>query len=263
MSLNILIIGDIVGSPGRTILKEKLPSFTKDQNIDFVIANGENAAGGSGITPEVLHELTDAGVDAVTTGDHVWRKKEIMSVIDSNPRILRPANLPDSVPGRGARVFSTRKGVRIGVINLLGRVFMNPVDCPFRAVERAIAELALFPPIIVVDFHAEATSEKIAMGWFLNGRVSFVCGTHTHVATADERILSKGTAYITDIGMTGPHESVLGRRIDRVLRTFITGLPSHFDVAGGDVRLCGAVATIDSTSGKALDVKRVVLHGSM
>lgn len=261
MKVRILAIGDVVGKPGRSIIVERLKPFCEKELVDAVIANGENLAGGSGITPPEAEELFKAGVDVLTGGDHIWAKKEIIPYIDRTPRLLRPANYPADQPGRGHTVFETRGGVKIGVVHVQGRVFMNtPADCPFRTARRLVEELRARTPVIVVDMHAEATSEKIAMGWWLDGQVSFVFGTHTHIQTADERILPQGTAYITDCGMTGPYESVIGRRIDRVLHRFTTGLPAHFEVATGDVRLSGALATVDSESGRALEIRRVVIR---
>ncbi|MFH1024030.1 MAG: TIGR00282 family metallophosphoesterase [Planctomycetota bacterium] len=256
MQIRVMVIGDVVGRPGRDALKTALPGYRKSENINFVVANGENAAAGSGITPDLLRDFLESGVDVVTTGDHVYRRKEIMEVIHKEPRLLRPANYPPAAAGRGAGIFKVDGTLSIGVINLQGRVFMDPIECPFTAVDDCLSKMA-GTRVIIVDMHAEATSEKIAIGWYLDGRVSLVFGTHTHVATADERILPGGTANITDVGMTGPHESVLGRRVDRVLKAFTTHMPSPFDVAEKDVRISGAVATIDVDTGRAVDIKRV------
>ncbi len=261
MKVRILAIGDVVGKPGRTIIKERLGEIVRKELVDCVIANGENLAGGSGLMPSEADELFAAGVSVITGGDHVWGKKEIIPYIDRTPRLLRPANYPDHQPGKGFVVFETQNGAKVGVIHLQGRVFMNVhCDCPFQVVRRIMNELRPRTSVIAVDMHCEATSEKVAMGWWLDGQASFVFGTHTHIQTADERVLPQGTAYITDCGMTGPYESVIGRRIDRVLHRFTTGMPAHFEVAAGDVRLCGALATIDSETGRALEVKRVVLY---
>ncbi len=258
--IRILAVGDLVGRPGRTLLKERLPEYCRRELVDCVVANGENISGGSGITPPEAEEMFQAGVSVLTGGDHVWTKKEIIPYIDRTPRLLRPANNSPDQPGRGAVVVETPGGVKVAVLHLQGRVFMGPpTDCPFQAARRLAAELRAKTPVIVVEFHAEATSEKIALGWWLDGQVSFLFGTHTHVQTADERILPQGTAYITDVGMTGPHESVIGRKTDKVLHRFTTGMPAHFEVAGGDVRLSGALATIDADSGRALEIKRVVI----
>ncbi|HEY3226198.1 MAG TPA: TIGR00282 family metallophosphoesterase [Planctomycetota bacterium] len=259
MRVKILAIGDIVGRPGRALVRERLPSYRREEGVHFVVANAENIAGGSGILPEEADELFRSGVNAITCGDHVWAKKEIIPYMDKTPAILRPANYPAEQPGRGAAVIEA-DGLKVGVIHLQGNVFMNtPAANPFKTADACIAELKAQTPIIVIDMHCEATSEKVAMGWHTDGRASFVFGTHTHIQTADERVLPQGTAYITDCGMTGPYESVIGRRIDRVLHRMTTGMPAYFEVATGDVRICGALATIDSETGRALEVKRVVL----
>lgn len=263
MSITILTIGDIVGRPGRTIIKEKLRQFVEQRGVDFVVANGENAAAGSGIIPEQVAELTDSGVDVITTGDHIWKRAQIVPHMDAGLPLLRPANYPPEATGRGYGVFTSRDGVEIGVVNLVGRVYMNPADCPYRVGDAVVAELAARTPLIIVDMHAEATSEKVAMGWHLDGRVTAVVGTHTHIPTADERVLPKGTAYITDLGMTGPYESVLGRQVKRVLHKFTTGMFAHFDVASGDVRLCGALIEADAETGKALSIERVCIRADL
>jgi len=255
--MKILFIGDIVGNPGREAVKKLVPELTKEYGLDFVIANAENAAGGSGITPRVALELFDAGVDVLTSGDHVWKKREILEIIDNDSRILRPANFPAGAPGRGAAVFSTRGGIKVGVINLQGRVFMEPLECPFKTAVKATEELGRETKVIIVDIHAEATSEKIALGWYLDGLVSVVAGTHTHVQTADERILPKGSACITDVGMTGPQESVIGRRTEDVLERFLTAIPTRFEVADGNIQLQGAVFDIDENTGKARSIARI------
>lgn len=259
MELNILIVGDIVGRPGRMAIKELVPLVVKRDNIHFVVANGENAAGGSGITPQIVAELLSYGVHVITSGDHIWKKKEIIDCISVTPSLLRPANYPPDSPGNGYYVYQVPEHpeLKIAVANILGRVFMGGVDCPFRTLDKIVSEVSAQTKIILVDVHAEATSEKIAMGWHLDGQVSCVFGTHTHIQTADETILPCGTAYITDLGMCGPYESVIGRRIDRVVGTFISGLPSAFDVAKNDVRLTGIIITVDSKTGKALGIKRV------
>ncbi|HHT9125091.1 MAG TPA: TIGR00282 family metallophosphoesterase [Candidatus Brocadiia bacterium] len=260
MKLKILAIGDIVGRPGRQILQDKLPTFIKDEKIDFCIANGENSAGGSGITGEVASSLLSFGVDVITMGDHVWKKKEVVPLLENERRLLRPENYSPLARGRGIVAINSKCGEPIGVINLLGRVFMKPIDCPFRVVDQVLKEFSGKTRVIIVDLHAEATSEKIAMGWYLNGRVSAVVGTHTHVQTADERILPNGTAYITDLGMTGSHESILGRSISPVLKAIVTQMPERFDVAERDVRICGVVISVDSSTGKAQDIKRIVVR---
>ncbi|HHT9119027.1 MAG TPA: TIGR00282 family metallophosphoesterase [Candidatus Hypogeohydataceae bacterium YC41] len=260
MIFKALVLGDIVGRPGREVVEKQLSAFVQQEGIHFTVANGENASGGSGITPEVAEKLFACGLDVITTGDHVWKKKEVIQLLESEPRIIRPANYSPMALGRGWTVVESRCGIPVGVINLLGRVFMQPMDCPFRAVDEVLKEVSKKTKIIIVDMHAEATSEKIAMGWYLDGRVSAVVGTHTHVQTADERILPNGTAYITDLGMTGPYKSVLGRDINRVLKAIITQMPTRFEVAEKDVRMSGAVITVDSSTGKALEVKRLVVH---
>ena len=261
MKVRILAIGDVVGKPGRTIIKQKLGEFCRTELVDLVVANGENLSGGSGLMPAEADELFGVGVHVLTGGDHVWGKKDIIPYIDRTPNLIRPANYPDQQPGKGHTIVETASGVKVGVIHLQGRVFMN-VQCedPFAVVKKLIEEIRPHTPVIAVDMHCEATSEKVAMGWWLDGKASFMFGTHTHIQTADERVLPQGTAYITDCGMTGPYESVIGRRIDRVLHRFTTGMPAHFEVATGDVRLCGALATVDSENGRALDIKRVEIR---
>ncbi|MFH1998668.1 MAG: TIGR00282 family metallophosphoesterase [Planctomycetota bacterium] len=257
--VKVLAIGDIVGKPGRLVLLEKLADFRLKEKVDFCVANGENAAGGSGLTHDTAKDLFKAGVDLITTGDHVWKKKEIIKILTKEAPILRPVNYPEGTPGKGFTIFSTANGCDIAVILALGRVFMDPIDCPFQAVDRALSRIGGRAKIILVDMHAEATSEKVAMGYHLDSRVSVVFGTHTHIQTADERILPGGTAYITDLGMTGPIHSVLGRRVDRVLKRFITGLPSPFDVSSGPAQINGALIEIDATTGKAQKIERVNL----
>lgn len=255
--MKILFIGDIVGSPGRSAIEKLVPAIRKRENIEFVIANCENAAGGSGITPKIAKELFEFGVDTLTSGDHIWKRKEIVEMLDQQADILRPANYPPGVPGSGSNVARTKKGNLVGVVNVVGRTFMEPVDCPFRKVREEIDEMQKKTKVIVIDIHAEATSEKIAMGWYLDGLVSAVIGTHTHVQTADERILPQGTAYITDTGMTGPHDSVIGRKKEQILTRFITQLPTRFEMAEGDTRLNGVIIDVDEETGKAKSIKRV------
>jgi metallophosphoesterase (TIGR00282 family) len=257
--MRMLHIGDIVGKPGRRIVVQAVPRLKRREQIDFVIANGENAAAGAGITPENYRELIEAQVDCVTLGDHIYRRKAIADILEKEDRIVKPANFPDTSPGRGWSVLSTPQGQRVAVISLLGRVFMRPVDCPWQAVERVLQQIPPEVRVIFVDFHAEATSDKQLMGRHLDGRVTSVLGTHTHVATADEQILPGGTAFQCDIGMTGPHESILGRRIDRVSQTTITFYPTQFDVAEGDVRLTGTLVDWDDSSGRATSIRRLVL----
>ena len=258
--MRIMLIGDIVGRPGRQALAELLPSLIQSEAIDFCVANAENAAGGAGITIAVMQELLAMPIDVLTSGDHIWDKKEIVPVARTEPRLLRPANLSAEAAGRGAGLYQARNGVTVGVINLQGRTFMKPSDCPFHAARRAVEELRKSTNVILVDMHAEATSEKVAMGWFLDGQVSAVFGTHTHVQTADESILPNGTAYITDLGMTGPYKSVIGRRTDRVLEAVYTQMPTTFDVAREDARIGGALVTVDPATGRATDITRVQLR---
>ena len=256
--MKILALGDVVGRPGREIIVSRLAGLVQETGADFVIVNAENAAAGSGLTPEIAAEFLGAGVDCLTTGDHVFKRKELIPVLETDQRILRPANYPPMASGKGVTVLEDRKGRRVGVINLLGRVFIQQhTDCPFRVVDDILTSLAGETDVIVVDMHAEATSEKVAMGWYLDGRVTAVVGTHTHAQTADERVLPKGTAYITDLGMTGPHDSVLGRDKERVIKALVTGMPTHFDVAEGDVRINGVVITADEKTGKATGIERV------
>lgn len=254
--MRLLLIGDIVGQPGRNAVKELLPVLEKEEKIDFVIANAENAAGGSGVTPQIAGELFGYGIDIMTTGDHIWNRREIIEYLDRDDRLLRPANYPKGVAGFGSCVVD-KKSAKVGVINLAGRVFMDTIECPFRVVREEIDKMAGKTKIIFVDIHAEATSEKVALGWYLDGVVSCVFGTHTHIQTADERILPKGTAYITDLGMTGPYDSVIGRKIEQILTRFITQLPTRFEMAEENVQLAGAVVEVDEATGRARSIKRI------
>lgn len=251
------MIGDIVGKPGRNAILDNLSSLTRELSIDFVIANGENAAGGHGITKEIAKQLFTAGVDVFTMGNHVWNKKEIISYIEKENRIIRPANYPPGTPGLGYQIYKAPSGQSIAVINLSGRIFMQELDCPFRKIDEILKEINYQTNIIFVDFHAEATSEKVAMGWYLDGRVTAVCGTHTHVQTADERILPNGTAYITDIGMTGPRDSVIGVTTNIVIEKFITQMPRRFEVADTDYQLNAVVIDVEPNNGTALKIERV------
>jgi len=255
--MKILFAGDIVGSPGRKAIAEFVPKIKRKEKVEFAIANGENAAGGSGITPRLSEEIFSSGIDVITSGDHIWKRKEILETLDEHNNILRPANYPPGVPGLGASVVKAKNGTLVGVINLVGRVFMEAVECPFRKAQEEISQIQKKTKIIIIDIHAEATSEKIAMGWYLDGSVSAVMGTHTHVQTADERILPQGTAYITDVGMTGPHDSVIGRKKEQILTRFITQLPTRFEMADEDVRLNGVILDIDEKTGKARSIERV------
>ena len=255
-----MCIGDVVGKPGRRILAEKLPALIAQREIHCVVANAENAAGGSGITGPAKEKLQSYGVDVITLGDHCFRKRDGLSVIGEGKGIIRPANLPREALGRGHLVQTLNCGLEVAVINVLGRLYMNTqADCPFHAVDNCLKMIDSSVKIRIVDMHAEATSEKIAMGWYLDGRASVVFGTHTHVATADERILPAGTAYITDLGMTGAHESVLGRRVDRVLRSLTTGMPTVYELATGDLRINGLLVQVDSATGKAERVERICI----
>lgn len=253
--MKILFIGDIVGKPARNYIKELIPSLRADLNLDFVIANGENAAGGSSITPDTAKDIFNSGIDVVTTGDHVFKKKESRQVLDSFD-VLRPLNYGDLAAGRGFLVKEVA-GVKVAIVNLLGRVFMQPVDCPFRAIRDILEDLKTQAKIIFVDVHAEATSEKLALGHFLSGKVSAVVGSHTHIPTADEKIIDDFTAYITDAGMTGSCDSILGREKHQVIERFVTNMPVRFNLAQEDVRMQGVVIEVDSLSGKALSIKRV------
>ena len=258
MQLKLLCVGDVVGSPGRKLLQEALPALVAKHEIDCVIVNAENATDGAGLSAAMYEKIVQAGANLITLGDHVYRRKDIIPVLEKSDRMVRPANLPAGAPGRECAVFITPRGPKVAVISLLGRMFMKTMaNCPFAAADRVLAALPRDVKIIAVDMHAEVTSEKIAMGWHLDGRVSVVFGTHTHIPTADERILPKGTAYITDVGMTGPYDSVLGRNKDRVLGSMVSGVPSPFDVADGDVRLCGVLVSVDPTTGLAGKIERI------
>lgn len=257
MPVNIIFIGDIVGKPGRQAVSRELHRLVDRYNVDMVIANGENASGGFGITTETARELFACGVHLFTSGNHIWDKKEALEYLKKEERIIRPANYPDGAPGKGSAVFTTPGGVKVGVLNLEGRVFMDALDCPFRAADREVAALTAVTPVIIVDFHAEATSEKSSLGWYLDGRVSAVVGTHTHVQTADERLLTAGTAYISDVGMTGAFDSVIGVRKEEPIYRFLTQLPAKFEVAKKDIRMNAVVLTIDETSGRALGIERI------
>ncbi len=255
--MRILFIGDIVGKPGRELVRRALPVLVERHQADFVIANAENAAGGFGLTREIGEQLFDWGIDVLTSGNHIWDKREALTYIEIEPRLLRPANYPAGVPGRGSLLATAKTGERVGVTNVMGRVFMLNIDDPFTVAEREAAALARHARPFFVDFHAEATSEKIAMGWHLDGKVSAVIGTHTHVQTADERILPKGTAYLTDVGMTGPHDSIIGVEIEAALGRFLTGLPARFETATGNPRLNAVVVETDARTGRALGIERI------
>ncbi len=259
-------MGDIFGRPGRTIVRQRMPELVKTRQIDLVIANGENAAAGFGITPSLAEEIMGLGIQVITTGNHIWDKREIVDYLnsaDSNPhsparRVLRPANYPAGSPGHGFYEGRTPGGTPFAVINLQGRVFMQSIDDPFHVADALLEKIKA--KVILVDFHAEATSEKVAIGWYLDGRVTGVLGTHTHVPTADERVLPKGTAYQTDVGMTGPFDSIIGVEKQLALHRFLTSMPARFEPAAGDVRLCASIVECDETSGRACAIERLMLH---
>lgn len=255
--MKILFIGDIVGSPGRMAVRELLPALMAKKKIDFVIANCENVAAGFGVTKSVVDELFRYHIDVLTSGNHIWNKKEVLDFIGDYKNLLRPANYPSVSPGSGVIVVTAKNGEHIGIMNLAGRVFMHPSDCPFTTAKQKIAELKEKTKVIVVDIHAEATSEKRALGWYLDGEVSAVLGTHTHVQTADEEILPQGTAYISDAGMTGPFDSVIGVKKETVIERFLTQMPNKFDLARDDIRMQGVIIDIDTESGKAKTIERV------
>ncbi len=255
--MRIFFVGDIVGKAGRQAIEGLLERIVADYRIDFTVANGENAAGGMGITPVIASEFLDLGVDVLTSGNHIWAKKEIISFLDEEERLLRPANYPYGVPGRGTGVFQLSSGKKVGVLNLEGRVFMKNLECPFRVGEKEALKLRQETNTILVDFHAEATSEKMALAWFLNGKVSAVLGTHTHVQTSDEKVLSGGTAYITDVGMTGPLASVIGIRRQAALERFLTQIPWKFDVATEEIELQGVIVEVEEDTGKARSIERM------
>ena len=255
--MKILFIGDIVGKPGRKAVREIIPRIVSGHGIDLVIANCENAAAGFGVTREIVEELYQSNIDVLTSGNHLWDKKEVTEFIEDYETLLRPANYPHGVPGGGTVIIPTPSGNYVGVLNLAGRIFMQPLDCPFRTAEREIEKIRKKTSIIIVDMHAEATSEKRALGWFLDGRVSAVLGTHTHVQTADEDILPGGTAYITDVGMTGAFDSVIGVKKEMVLERFLTQMPNKFDVAKNDVRLQGVIVDVDEETGKSRGIERL------
>ncbi len=257
--MKILFIGDIIGEAGRKTVIKKLETVVDEYRINLVIANGENAAGGFGITPKLADELLDAGIHVITSGNHIWDKKEILPYLDKERRVLRPANYPEGVPGHGSITAYTNTRDKVVVLNLTGRVFMGNFDCPFRLFDRDIKRLKAESDIVIVDFHAEATSEKIAFGWFADGKVSAVIGTHTHVQTADEQILPKGTAYITDVGMTGPAHSVIGIEKEMVIEKYLTLMPKRFEVARGRPVLSAVVIEINELNGKALSIERLQL----
>jgi metallophosphoesterase (TIGR00282 family) len=260
--VKILFIGDIFGKPGRDIAQRAIPALVAAHGIDLVIANVENSAAGFGVTGDIAETILRYGVDVMTSGNHVWDKKEVLEYIPRQPRLLRPANFPAGVPGRGTWLGQTRTGEPVAVINVMGRVFMSPLDDPFAVVLREIESVRGKARVILVDFHAEATSEKVAMGWHLDGRVTAIFGTHTHVQTADERLLPKGTAYLTDVGMTGPHDSIIGVTIEAALGRFVNGMPARFEAATGPGRLNAIIITADPASGRATAIERLNLSAA-
>ncbi|MEI8197644.1 MAG: TIGR00282 family metallophosphoesterase [Phycisphaerae bacterium] len=281
MPIRILCLGDMVGKPGRLAVAEVLPTLVRERKIDLVIANVENAAGGSGLTPPIFQKILASGVDVCTLGDHTYRKREVLGLLEQSDRLIRPGNFPPGAIGKGWCVATTHPsdgsantssegggGVKVAVLQIMGRTHINvPGDDPFRTIDRMLAEIPRDIKVRVVDFHAEVSSEKVAMGWYVNGKVSLIFGTHTHTPTADARVLpvengSGGTAFISDLGMTGPYDSVLGRRKDRVLKHLLTGMPQFFEVATGDPRVCGIIATIDEVSGMALAIERCDTKGT-
>ncbi|HBP88085.1 MAG: TIGR00282 family metallophosphoesterase [Nitrospira sp.] len=255
--MNVLFIGDIMGEPGRRVILKHLSMVIKEHQIDLVVGNGENAAGGFGITQDVAEDLFDLGLSVITLGNHAWDKREALEYLQKERRVIRPANYPDGVPGNGTCVVETVNGERLGILQLMGRVFMPMVDCPFRVAERELAQLTAQTHCILVDMHAETTSEKMAMGYFLDGKVSAVLGTHTHVQTADEQILPQGTGYLTDVGMTGPVQSVIGMKPNLVIQKFLTQLPRRFEVATGPSVLSAAVLNINHATGKTAHITRL------
>lgn len=260
----ILFLGDVVGEPGRKAVTDLLPVLKQELAVDFIIVNGENSAGGRGITPKIAIGLMRAGAAVITTGDHIWDQKEIVPFLAEEPRLLRPVNYPAGAPGQGSLVLETKRGVKVGVINLQGRTFMrDQLENPFTVISQCVEEMRRETPVIFVDFHAEATSEKVAMGWHLDGKVTAVVGTHTHVPTADERVLPKGTAFQSDAGMCGPVDSVIGSQIEPVLEKFHNQLPARYGVGRGPARLNGALITLDPSTGRALAIERVtrLWHG--
>jgi metallophosphoesterase (TIGR00282 family) len=259
MKVNVLCIGDVVGRPGRRVLAQKLHGLVQELDIDCVIANAENAAGGSGITPQIYDKLCKYGVNVITLGDHCYRKRDIIPTLETQKNIIRPANLSANSAGKDAAIYQTSKGATVGVVTLIGRIYMKPADCPYAKIDALLPRLRNEADILFVEVHAEATSEKVAMSYYLDGKVSCVFGTHTHVMTADERILAKGTASITDIGMTGAHDSVLGRNAESVVKAFRTQMPFPFDIAANDVRINAILVTVDSHSKKAEQIRRLVI----
>jgi metallophosphoesterase (TIGR00282 family) len=262
MALRILCLGDIVGRPGRQVVHQKLANLVRERQVDLVVANAENIAGGSGITQNLFNKIRSYGIDVVTLGDHIYKKADIVPTLQASERIVRPANLSPNAVGRPYTCVTTNSGVNVCVFSLLGRIYMNlPADDPFAAADRVLSQVPANVRVCVCDFHAEASSEKVAMGHWLDGRASVIFGTHTHVPTADAKILAGGSAFISDVGMCGPYDSVLGRRKDRVLKFMTTNMPTPFDVATGDVRMCGLLSEIDPATGRALSCERIEVKG--
>jgi metallophosphoesterase (TIGR00282 family) len=257
--VRILFIGDIFGRPGRDLAQRAITPLVASHDVDLVVANVENSAAGFGVTGDIAETILKSGVDVMTSGNHIWDKKEVLEYLPRQPKLLRPANYPAGVPGRGTWIGASRRGTPVAVINVMGRVFMSPLEDPFAVVLREIDAARAKARVVIVDFHAEATSEKVAMGWHLDGRVTAVFGTHTHVQTADERVLPKGTAYITDVGMTGPHDSIIGVTIEAALGRFVTGMPAKFEPASGGARLNAILITADVASGRATAIERLNL----
>ncbi|TSK03980.1 MAG: TIGR00282 family metallophosphoesterase [Geobacter sp.] len=257
MPVKLLFIGDVIGKPGREALSRELHRIVDRHMVDLVIANGENAAGGFGLTEETAQDLFKCGVQMITSGNHIWDKKDALEYIKREDRIVRPANYPEGTPGKGTTIVKTPGGVKVGILNLEGRVFMNNLDCPFRCADKEVAKLKEETPIVFVDFHAEATSEKVSLGWYLDGRVAAVIGTHTHVQTADERILTAGTAYMTDAGMTGSFDSVIGVKKEEAIQKFVTQRPSKFEVAKKDIRINAVIIEVDEKTGLARNIERL------
>jgi 2',3'-cyclic-nucleotide 2'-phosphodiesterase len=257
--MRILFIGDVVGSPGRNMLTDYLPRLKRKYNPTVTIINGENAAGGRGITSKIVKLMMELGAQGITMGNHTWDNREIFDFIDSTPQLIRPANFPDGTPGKGYTLIKVNN-IEVAIINLQGRTFLPPLDCPFKKADEIIKEVKKRTPYIFVDFHAEATSEKQAMGWYLDGKVSAVVGTHTHVQTADERVLPSGTAYITDVGMTGPYDGILGMGREAVLKKFLTNLPVRFEVVEGREQLNGVIVDLDNNTGMAKSIKRIIIN---
>jgi len=258
--VNVLFVADIFGSPGRRAVRDLVPELVTSMGIDFLVANVENAAAGFGVTKDILEELKSLGIDCMTSGNHIWDRKEALPLLDSEPLLLRPHNYPEGVPGSGAKIFPTRAGGKVGVLNLMGRVYMRELECPFRVADREVARLRQETPFLLVDFHAEATAEKIALAHYLDGRVSAILGTHTHVQTADERIFPRGTGFISDAGMTGPHDSVIGVQKEQAIRKFLTQLPTRFEPASGGVLLQGVHLDLDDETGMCRHIERVSVN---